>query len=888
MQNHSEIAEFLWKIADLIKDDYDAKDYEDVILPFTLLRRLDCVLLPTRQVVRDAGEKYKSAPTQTRDKLLMKAAGQRFYNTSEYSLDELIKRPADLAQNFGAYLDGFSTNVKDILYNFSGGIEKGLSPIYETLHRKRLALKITQSFSDIDLSPENVDNHGMGTIFEYLIRKFKEASNDAAGQFYTPRDIIRLMVKLMFEPDRAKLAKESLVGIYDPACGTGGMLTIAKEYLLAGVNSGLEVYLYGQELNEKAYAICKADMLMKGEDPENIKRENTLSHDLLPGKSFNYMLSNPPFGKDWKNIREEVEAENKLGAAGRYAPGLPDVGDGAMLFLLHKLSKMDTKGSKIGLIFNGSPLFNGDAGSGPSNIRRHILENDWLDAIVALPNDIFYNTGIATYIWLINNNKPVERSGKVQLINAAGKDFYTMLRRNLGKKRVEISEEQSAAILAIYQAFDESGLSKIFDTTDFGYTKVCVERPLRLRYDLNDEQRRRLALDAAVLKLKDERAGQLITALDKLAKKAPWNDDGLFFAALEKALPWKLTAGLVKVIRSILGVRDEDAAPLLDADGQPVPDSELRDYENVPLKEDIDAYFRREVVPHVSDAWMDREKDKIGYEISFTRYFHEHTQLRSISEISDNLMALDIETENLLQEIVSSRNNEQYINNEGFPEHWTHSKVRRKLRGVDGIRIGPFGSSLTLDQMVGEGFKVYGQENVIANDFTVGTRFIDPNKYSELKACSIASRDLLVTMMGTTGRCCVVPENIEEGIMDSHLIRLRFQDQQINPEYMALLVDKGHYVRQQIIASGKGSIMSGLNSAIIKDVWVGLPDIITQQQIVNTIDEQMKKLDELQTLRQKEMDLLQEYRSALIHEYVTGQRQVPDPTQLKRENAHAL
>ena len=652
MQNHSEIAEFLWKIADLIKDDYDAKNYEDVILPFTLLRRLDCVLQPARQAVREAAAKYRTIPEQTRDALLMRAAGQRFYNTSEYSLDELIRRPADIVPNFSAYLGGFSANVKDILYNFSGGEEKGLSPIYETLARKRLILKVTQAFAEADLSPENVDNHGMGTIFEYLIRKFKEASNEAAGQFYTPRDIIRLMVKLMFEPDREKLAKERLIGIYDPACGTGGMLTIAKEHLLAAINPSLEVYLYGQELNEKTYAIAKADMLMKGEDPENIKRENTLSRDLLPGKQFNYMLSNPPFGKDWKNIREEIEAEHKLGASGRYAPGLPDVGDGAMLFLLHKMSKMAPQGSKIAIIFNGSPLFNGDAGSGPSNIRRYILENDWLDAIVALPNDLFYNTGIATYIWLINNRKPAGRRGKVQLINAGGEEFRTMLRRNLGKKRVEIGEDQSAAVLGIYEAFEENKVSKIFDTADFGYTKVCVERPLRLRFDLSAEQRRRLQLDAAVLKLKDNRGRQLADAMEKLAEKAPWLDDGRFFAALHKALPWKPAAGLVKVIRAVLGERDESAAPVLDNDGNQMPDSDLRDFENVPLKDDIDAYFAREVLPHVPDAWMDRGKDKVGYEISFTKYFYEYTPLRSTEEIAAELLALDAETENLLREIV--------------------------------------------------------------------------------------------------------------------------------------------------------------------------------------------------------------------------------------------
>jgi len=654
MQNHSEIAEFLWKIADLIKDDYEAKDYEDVILPFTLLRRLDCVLEPTRDAVRKAAEKYKKTPEQTRDALLKKAAGQSFYNTSEYSLADLLKFPNDIGENFGTYLDGFSANVQDILFNFSGGEEKGLSPIYETLLRKRLLFKITQGFADADLSPQTVDNHGMGTIFEYLIRKFKEASNEAAGQFYTPRDIIRLMVKLMFEPDRKKLAKEKLIAIYDPACGTGGMLTIGKEHLLGAINPNLDVYLYGQEINEKTYAVAKADMLMKGEDPENIKRENTLSRDLLPGKQFNYMLSNPPFGKDWKNIREDIEAEHARGAAGRYGPGLPDVGDGAMLFLLHKLSKLPAQGGKIAIIFNGSPLFNGDAGSGPSNIRKYILEKDWLDAIVAMPNDLFYNTGIATYIWLINNRKSADRRDKVQLINASGADFGTSLRRNLGKKRVEISEDQSAAILGIYEEFEETKVSKIFDTTDFGYTKVCVERPLRLRYALSSEHINTLCRDAVVLKLKDEKGLELAAALAGLAKKAPWKDDGIFFAALTKALPWKIPTGLVKTIRAYLGVRDETAEPVKDDDGQIVPDSELRDFENVPLKDDIDAYFKREVLPHVPDAWMDRGKDKVGYEISFTKYFYEYAPLRSTADIAAELLKLDEETENLLQEVVKA------------------------------------------------------------------------------------------------------------------------------------------------------------------------------------------------------------------------------------------
>lgn len=680
LKNHAAIADFLWKIADLIKDDYEAADYEDVILPFTLLRRLDCVLQPTREAAREAAGKYRALPPETRAKLISRAAGQPFYNTSAYSLDELIRVPADISANFRAYLEGFSDNVKDIFYNFSGGEEKGLGPIYETLARKRLLLKVTQAFSEVDLSPENVDNHAMGTIFEYLIRKFKEARNEGAGQFYTPRDIIQLMVKLLFEPDRAKLAKMGQINIYDPACGTGGMLTTAKEHVLAAIKPDLGVYLYGQELNEKTYAIAKADMLMKGEDPENIKRENTLTNDMLPGRVFNYMMSNPPFGSDWKKIREEVEEEHRRGAAGRYGPGLPDVGDGAMLFLLHKMFKMAPQDSKIGIIFNGSPLFNGDAGSGPSNIRRHIIENDLLDCIVGMPTDLFYNTGIATYIWILSNRKPPERRGKVQLINATGEEFRTLLRRNLGKKRFDISEEQSNAILAIYEAFEETKLSKIFDNADFGYTKVTVERPLRLRWELTPERIASLPELAEVKKLTPERRQSLQDTLTTLAGRAPWKDTQQFVDALTPALSWKPSTALLKALRSALAVKDEEAAPVVkegpllidwaspedmesalctgtfrDGEGncyQYEPDPALRDYENVPLKEDVEDYFLREVRPHVPDAWMDRAKDKIGYEVSFTRYFYEFTPLRSTAEIAEELLALDAETENLLREVV--------------------------------------------------------------------------------------------------------------------------------------------------------------------------------------------------------------------------------------------
>ena len=839
MQSHSEIAEFLWNIANLIKDDYAAKDNEDVILPFTLLRRLDCVLQPTRQAVRNAATKYKTTPEQTRDALLMKAAGQKFYNTSEYSLEELIRRPADIVQNFSAYLAGFSVNVKDILYNFSGGEEKGLSPIYETLARKRLILKITQAFSEADLSPETVDNHGMGTIFEYLIRKFKEASNEAAGQFYTPRDIIRLMVKLMFEPDRAKLAKESLVGIYDPACGTGGMLTIAKEHLLGSINSSLEVYLYGQEINEKTYAIAKADMLMKGEDPENIKRENTLSYDLFPGKQFNYMLSNPPFGKNWKNIREEIEAEHEMGAAGRYAPGLPYVEDGAMLFLLHKLSKIAPQGSKIALIFNGSPLFNGDAGSGPSNIRKHVLENDWLDAIVALPSDLFYNTNIYTYIWLINNKKPAQRHNKVQLINAINSDYYTMLQRNLGKKRMKISEDQSASILGIYEAFEESKVSKIFDTTDFGYTKVCVERPLRLRFDLTEAQRQRLQLDSTVLKLKDGRAQQLAAVLEKLIEHAPWNNDAAFFSALNKELPWKPTVGLVKVMRACLGERDEKADPVLGTNGQQVPDSNLRDFENVSLKDNIETYFAREVIPHVPDAWMDRSRDKVGYEISFTKYFYEHTALRTMTEITAELLELDEETGKSVA---------------GDYKGMSADFSVRQLKFCDLVIMGqsPSGSSVNLEgkgvQFL-QGNAEFGEISPTATQATTDLR----------KLCQ--QGDVLLSVRAPVGAVNVADQTyaIGRGLC---AIRPRLHD----GIFLRYLL-KNQVEALNSIATG--TTFTAVSAAQVGQLPVPFPTFSEQCHIATYLDEQTAKIDRLIEMRRRQIALLKEQRAALIQQAVT-------------------
>lgn len=690
MPTHSEIAEFIWRIADHLRGDYEANDYEDVILPFTLLRRLDCMLEKTREQVRQAEDKFKGkASDDVLKKLLVGAAGVPYYNRSRFSFNELLKDPPNIKENFGAWLDGFSDNIKEILYNFSGGAEKGLGPIYETLARKNLLYLVTKEFAspELDLHPEVISNHQMGMAYEHLIRKFKEGA--AAGEQYTPRDVVQLLVQLVFADVEKQLKTSSgkLVGIYDPACGTGGMLTVAKEYLTQEWKlDPSNVFLHGQELREKTYAICKADALMKGDDASRIKQGNTLSEDKLIGHQFEFMMANPEFGTDWKKIQDTIKGEAERGFDGRFGAGLPDVGDASLLFLLHMISKMTTHekgGSVIGIVFNGSPLFNGDAGSGWSDIRKWIIENDWLDAIVALPEDMFYNTNIATYLWIVRNNKPANRQGQIILINGNQERFRTLLRRNLGKKRVELTPANIGELVRIYRAGQPvERLAKVFDLKDFGYTRVTVERPLRLRYEITEDrlaafQQSGFFTDLVKTKKTGDKAkediarGQkkqaaLLSALAEVAAICPCADDRQFQQAVSGALPFKSTSQLIKVLRASLGARDETAEKVLLKPLEPEfdrdtaeaergawyePDSELRDEERIPLKTDIDDYFAREVLPYAPDAWMDRSKDKVGYEISFTRYFYEYKPPRELKDILADLEALDAEAEQLQKEL---------------------------------------------------------------------------------------------------------------------------------------------------------------------------------------------------------------------------------------------
>jgi len=675
MNNFGEKVNFIWSIADLIRDAFKRSKYQDVILPLTVLRRIDCVLEPTKPDVLKANARLKGKLENLAPQLC-KASGFAFYNTSPYDFEKLLGDAPNLASNLRAYINGFSDNMREVLekFDFDNTIAK--------LDEAGLIFLVLEKFKTIDLHPDKVSNHEMGYIFEELVRKFNEALNENPGEHFTPREVIRFMVNLVLSQDKDALSRNHIVRtVYDPCCGSGGMLTIAKERIIE-INQLADVHLFGQEVNPETFAMCKSDLYMKsadGRDAENIKYGSTLSRDQHTDRRFDYMFTNPPFGKEWKMDEDAVRTEAERGYAGRFGAGLPRISDGQLLFLQHMLSRMkDPKegGSRIAIVMNGSPLFTGDAGSGESEIRRWILENDWCDAILALPEQLFYNTGIATYVWILTNRKDSRRRGKVQLIDASS--FWVPMRKSLGDKRREISPEQIQTVAKIYQDFKEGEHSKIFDTADFGYRKITVERPLRLNFRASPERIERLKKESAFVNLAaskkkstyeratEEAEGRkqqeailamIATLPDTLFKDRAQFEKSLNDAA--KSCSLKLSPPIRKAILSALSERDETAEICCDKDGNPEPDPELRDTENVPLKEDIKAYFEREVKPHVPDAWIDEgirdHKDgavgKVGYEINFNRYFYKYQPPRPLEVIEDDIRVLEKDIMGMLKEV---------------------------------------------------------------------------------------------------------------------------------------------------------------------------------------------------------------------------------------------
>ncbi|HCD56555.1 class I SAM-dependent DNA methyltransferase [Haliea sp.] len=654
-ENHSQTAAFIWSVADLLRGDFKQSQYGRVILPFTLLRRLECVLAPTREKVLAEAKASIDKTEAVRERLLLRAAGKDFFNASPLTLATLSD--TQTADDLMSYVQSFSQAAREIFEHFH------FEDFVQQLAGANLLYQVVQRFASIDLNPARISNFGMGIIFEELIRKFAESSNETAGEHFTPRDIVHLTTSLVLTGQEHKLKPSSIITIYDPTAGTGGFLSEGDEFIQQ-VSTGVTVSLHGQELNPESYAICKADMLIKGQGVDNIKLGNTLSDDQLPTLRADFMLANPPFGVEWKKVQKDVVKEHEQrGFDGRFGPGLPRVSDGSLLFLLHLVSKMqDPKqgGSRIGIILNGSPLFTGGAGSGESEIRRYLLQSDLVEAIVALPTDMFYNTGIATYVWVLSNNKPAERRGKVQLINATSR--YSKMRKSLGSKRQYVDDANSEAIVRAYGAFEETEESKIFPVEAFGYRRITVERPLQLNFQASSERLARLDDEKPLQKLEPAQFEALMAACGTLDPEKIYQSRLTFTKALKaalKPLTFKLGAPQLKAVLSALSERDPDAEVCTDKDGNPEADSSLRDNENVPMGESIHEYFEREVKPHVPEAWIDESKRDpldggigiVGFEIPFNRHFYKFVPPRPLEEIDADLKACTDRIKAMIEEL---------------------------------------------------------------------------------------------------------------------------------------------------------------------------------------------------------------------------------------------
>jgi type I restriction enzyme M protein len=702
-ETHRALASFIWSICNLLRGPYKRNEYRKVILPLTVLRRFDCLLAPTKPAVLAEYPKIQARPETVVRSLLEKITGRPFFNLSRLEIPTLLNDPNQLAPNLNGYINAFSKNVRDIMDRFA--FDQQIARMAE----KNLLYEVIKKFAALDLSEGRVDSMQMGYVFEELIRIGAEQSNEEAGEHFTPREVIKLMVNLLLSPEQDLRKSHVVKTIYDPACGTGGMLSVAEQYIRE-LNAEANPHLFGQDWNDEAWAVCKSDMLIKGEDADNIVRDDTFTKDGFDRdadgnkRTFDYMLANPPFGVEWKQQQKFIQAEEKtLGYGGRFGAGLPRIDDGSLLFLQHMLSKMrapEEGGSRIGIVFNGSPLFTG--GSGESNIRKWIIESDWLEAIVALPDQLFYNTGISTYIWILTNRKEPRRRGRIQLIDA--RRFFVKMPKSLGNKRNKIGDpsdrasepDQIADITRLFGNFTDGEtrrfteedpitkqpiqrvrvVSKVFDNADFGFHKVTVERPLRLNFQATSERIARLETESAFARLassskKNEaarveeieagraRRGEIRALLARFAAahgETLYRDRNVFLAELrevERAGGMRLAAPELKAIVNALGERDETAEICRDHNGNPEPDAELRDSESIPLKESIGAYFQREVLPHVPDAWIDESKTKVGYEIPLNRHFYVYEPPRPLEVIEADIKMLEGEILALLKDVTA-------------------------------------------------------------------------------------------------------------------------------------------------------------------------------------------------------------------------------------------
>lgn len=914
----------VWSIANSLRGAYTSDKYKDVIIPMVIIRRFECALEATKDAVVAKHKQNPNLPAA----LLCQVSKYPFYNTSEFTLKRLLDDSDSIASNLKSYIEGFSANIQLILeklLKFSTQIDK--------MDKSNRLYSVVKKFSDLDLYPAHVDSMKMGYIFEDIIRRFSE--NAEAGDHYTPREVIRLMVNvLLAEGCNDLLTDEGKIAtVLDAACGSGGMLSTTYDFLRRK-NPYVDVRLFGQEINPESYAICLADMLIKGQDVKNImgdEEANTLKTDCFPDQKMRLVIMNPPFGTPWggkdapEGQEKKVREENKKG--GRFEHGLPGTGDAQLLFMQHAINKLDEKNGRAAIITNGSPLFSGGTTSGESQIRRWMLEEDLIEAIIALPTQLFYNTDIGIYIFILSRNKRPDRRGKVQLINAV--DMWKPLRKSLGKKRREIDRDSMVKITELYSNFEENQYCKIFPNEEFMYKEYAVYQPLQRRGMLDAESIERLRTssyftsnssifnetDFEQLKEMNPRsaadekkyqkylAGQQFVA-DVLAILETNCSDQVFmdYGEFEKYLKSLLgkvkgmSASRLTGIAMVLAVMDKTAVVQKDRNGKIIKDTTTKDTEIIKLTQDPEKYFEAEVYPHVPDAICLYEfdpskkvnisnRERIGAEIAFSQYFYEYNRKDTAqgihNKIAQNTVALqhifsvnDVEQRNLdalistyedqlqlvkkyrdlfvLETLLRGLDPTVELKDSGLiwfgkiPTHWEVKRIKYIIKqGNDGIKVGPFGSALTNEVVSADDgqFKVYGQANLIRRDFEYGDNFITEDNYLHLKNYEVLPNDIVVSMMGTIGKCCVVPEGISPGIMDSHLIKVRLSGLMF-PQYFEYLYES-EAVYEQLLLKSKGSIMNGLNSTIVKNVYMVVPPVEEQIAICRYINEHLSDVEEV-------------------------------------------
>jgi type I restriction enzyme M protein len=927
-QTHKQMANFIWSICNLLRGPYKRNEYRKVILPLTVLRRFDCILLPTKQKVLDEFAKLKGKSENVIQARIREITHVPFYNLSKLTFEKLLDDPNQIAPNLNSYINAFSPNLREIFEKFEFGDE------VRKMNEKNLLYEVVKRFAspEIDLSFKDMGadqaNVYMGYVFEELIRIGAEQANEEAGEHFTPREVIKLMVNLLLSPEQDLRKSHVVKTIYDPACGTGGMLSVAENYIRQ-LNAEADPHLFGQDWNDEAWAVCRSDMLIKGEEADNIKPGDTFTKDGYPKDKFDYMLANPPFGVEWKQQAKTILDENqKLGYDGRFGAGLPRINDGSFLFLQHMISKMRQPkdgGSRIAIVFNGAPLFSGDAGSGESEIRRWIIENDWLESIVALPDQLFYNTGISTYIWVLTNHKEKHRKGKIQLIDA--RQFYIKMKKSLGNKRNQIGDgeegrvNQISDISKIYGDFKNDDtrdieiegsikkitVSKVFDNQVFGYNKITVERPLRLNFAANDERIARIeeqkgfnALATSEKKNETVRQKEIADGrkrqneIRKLLSELKNNTNGNVFTnrldflkelkELDRKMGVRLSAIELKAILEALSEKDETAAECKDGKGNIEPDNDLRSTENVSLNENIDKFFKQEVKPHVFDAWIAHEKTVIGYEIPLNRHFYKYQPPRAFNIIESDIKKLELDIVKLLAEVTDrttkisgallkgvnpfSKMIDSKIEWLGdIPEHWQVKKLKYIAETITGFAFSS--DDYIADETMDAGVPVIRIGDILENgtvDITNAKRL--PSEYlDQYRPVRIDNGDILMAMTGATIGKAGKYSNTEPGLLNQRVCK--FVSKKINREFMWYILKSPQYL-EHIRLTGFGGAQPNISDVQLLDFYCAVPPPHEQIEIITFLNQETDKIDILSSKIEIAIHRLKEYRGELISSAGTG------------------